>query len=70
MTKCHTADLNNVSSSVWFRQSTHNHVSISNRLHLNDNSRRVRIVEPLSHLSVLWSGLAKLSIMTLWRHTI
>ena len=32
--KSHAADLSNVASLVWFRQSTHDHVRISNCLHL------------------------------------
>jgi len=33
--KHHIADLNDVSSFVWFWQSTHNHVRVSDRLNLN-----------------------------------
>jgi len=32
--ECHTADLDNVSASVRFRQSTYNHVRVSDCLHL------------------------------------
>ena len=50
--KSHIADLNDVSSSVWFWQSAHHHVRVSDRLNLT-TQRRIVLYTALWYASTI-----------------